>query len=209
MPSGEVSNVCSPHVWRASVRTELQRGQQRFVVGLILKCRCGTDAFAVEFLRAHARADGGVDRLARGEAGEIVGFGCAVAVDVTAAVEAELVVRHLNAVGAAEELRIRAADQHAEAAHRGVEITDIQSGNRRPALVDQVGEIHVRRNIDLLLVAGVEGLARVEIDGARNTALDHVGGQILEHLDRAEQFGRHILEIERAATVRPKTCRGR
>jgi hypothetical protein len=45
--------------------------------------------------------------------------------------------------------------------------------------------------------AVVERLARVEVDRAGEAAFDHLGGRVLVDLDRAEQFGRNVGEVQR------------
>ena len=45
----------------------------------------------------------------------------------------------------------------------------------------------------------VEGQAQVHVDRAGQAAFDPVGRRFLEDLDRTEQLGRHVLEIDRLA----------
>src|SRR3546814_11702900 len=44
-------------------------------------------------------------------------------------------------------------------------------------------------------------LARVEVDRARQPALDHLDGGVLVDLDRTAQFGRHVGEVYRLTVV--------
>ena len=56
----------------------------------------------------------------------------------------------------------------------------------------------------------VERQAQVHVDGAGKAAFDPVGRGVLVDLDRAEQLGRHVLEIDAPdRRRRSRKCRGR
>jgi hypothetical protein len=65
----------------------------------------------------------------------------------------------------------------------------------RPFL-GEVAVVGLARERDVEPVV-VERLARVEVDRAGEAAFDHVGGGVLVDIDRAEQFGRHVGEVQR------------
>jgi hypothetical protein len=48
----------------------------------------------------------------------------------------------------------------------------------------------------------VERLARAQIDGTRDAALDHVRRGILVHVDTGHELGRHVLETQAARVAR-------
>src|SRR3546814_172080 len=77
-------------------------------------------------------------------------------------------------------------------------VADQEGSGRRPFLAE-IAVIGLGRESDVE-AAIVEGLARVEVDRAGKAALDQVGGGVLVDLDRPEQFGRHVGEVDRLST---------
>ena len=165
-------------------------------------------AVAGQFGGAHAGALGnddgafgreGVGR--RGIAGETAGA------DRTGTNTAGLQVRcavagvgDLRGIGAGNKALLRVAELHGKGADAGVEGVGAEKREARGPLVSKVALVDFERagEIETRIV---ERLARDEVHGARNAAVDHVGGGVLVDLDAAEKFGRNVVEAERAAAV--------
>ena len=108
---------------------------------------------------------------------------------------AGLEVRHLHAVGAGEQARVRNRAEQSDAADARVpSVADKERSDGRPLFRKiAVARFGVEADVESLVV---EGQAQVHVDGAGKAALNAVGRLFLEDLDGAEQLGRHVLEVD-------------
>jgi len=107
---------------------------------------------------------------------------------------------HDHALGARDDVAPGIVGEEPEAAHLGVETVTDQAGEfRRPFLgAAAVVELYVARDDQALLV---ERQAGAEVDCARESALDHVGGLVLVGIDAGKQLGRHVVELETSGGI--------
>jgi hypothetical protein len=101
----------------------------------------------------------------------------------------------LQAIGAREDLGIRQRPEEADAANSSVPIVAHQQrSDRRPFLAEiAVSGLDVVAEVKALVV---ERQAQIHVDRAGKAALDPVGRSFLVNFDRAQQLGRHVLEVD-------------
>ena len=110
-------------------------------------------------------------------------------------------VGDLRGVGAGDQFLLRIGQLDADHATAG-QVEGVRSEDReagRP-FFGQIADIGFdrARQVEARIV---ERLAGDEVDRARDAAFDHVGGDVLEHFDTAEQFGRDVVEGQGPAAI--------
>jgi len=108
-------------------------------------------------------------------------------------------ISQLRGIGAGDQLGLGIANLHAN--RTGVVFERGRAGDRKAGrpFLGQIAIVTLDRARNMR-AAPVERLAGDEIDRPCDPAFDHVGGEVLEHLDTAQQFGRDVVETENGPT---------
>ena len=115
-------------------------------------------------------------------------------------VGARVVGLDLEGVGAGAAARAGDVDQRAELAQVGLPAVAHHAGDARRGFLLQVrvGGLQRQRCLEAVKVERHRG---AQVHEATDRTFDLLGGGVLVDVDRGHQFGRHVLEVERAAAV--------